>query len=78
MVKEVVNLRWVHFSVKGMLGENVRKLLDVVSSKNTYCCVLDAVTSSGILKAQQKLGVTFNPDKLGGIDFSKFSKMCSV
>ena len=36
MVKEVVNLRWVHFSVKGMLGENVRKLLDVVSSKNTY------------------------------------------
>ena len=26
--------------------------------------VLDAATSSGILKAKQKLGVTFNSDKL--------------
>ena len=36
--------------------------------------------SSGILKAKQKLGVTFNSDKLGGIDFTKFSKlsMCSA
>ena len=43
-------------------------------------CILDAVTSSGILKAKQKLGVTFNSDKLGGIDFTKFSKlsMCSA
>ena len=42
--------------------------------------VIDAVTSSGILKAKQKLGVTFNSDKLGGIDFTKFSKMsmCSA
>ena len=41
---------------------------------------LDAVTSSGILKAKQKLGVNFNSDKLGGIDFTKFSKlrMCSA
>jgi hypothetical protein len=41
---------------------------------------LAAVTSSGILKAKQKLGVTFNSDKLGGIDFTKFSKltMCSA
>ena len=33
-----------------------------------------------ILKAKQKLGVTFNSDKLGGIDFTKFSKlsMCSA
>ena len=40
---------------------------------------LDAVTSSGILKAKQ-LDVTFNSDKLGGIDFTKFSKlsMCSA
>ena len=36
---------------------------------------LDAATSSGILKAKQKLGVTFNSDKLGGIDFTKFSKL---
>ena len=36
--------------------------------------------SSGILKAKQKLGVTFNSDKLGGIDFTNFSKlsMCSA
>ena len=42
--------------------------------------LLDAVTSSGILKAKQKLGRTFNSDKLGGIDFTKFSKltMCSA
>jgi hypothetical protein len=35
---------------------------------------------SGILKAKQKLGVTFNSDKLGGINFTKFSKltMCSA
>ena len=42
--------------------------------------LLDAATSSGILKAKQKLGVTFNSDKLCGIDFTKFSKlsMCSA
>ena len=38
------------------------------------------VTSSGILKAKQKLGRTFNSDKLGGIAFTKISKltMCIV
>ena len=42
--------------------------------------ILDAVGSSGILKGKQKLGVIFNSDKLGGIDFTKFSKltMCSA
>ena len=36
--------------------------------------------SSGILKAKQKLGRTFNSDKLGGIAFTKISKltMCSA
>ena len=34
-----------------------------------------AVGSSGILKAKQKLGVTFNFDKQDVIDFMKFSKM---
>ena len=33
------------------------------------------LSSTGILKAKQKLGVTFNSDKLGGIDFTKFSKL---
>ena len=39
-----------------------------------------AVGSSEILKGKQKLGVTFNSDKLGSIDFTKFSKltMCSA
>jgi hypothetical protein len=38
------------------------------------------VELSGILKEKQKLGVTFDSDKLGGIDFTKFSKltMCSA
>ena len=41
---------------------------------------LVAVTLSGILKAKQKLGITFNSDKLGGIDFTKFSELtkCSA
>ena len=39
---------------------------------------LVAVESSGILKGKQKL--TFNSDILGGIDFTKLSKltMCSA
>ena len=42
--------------------------------------LLDAVRSSRILLGKQKLGVTFNADKLGGIDFTKFSKLsiCSA
>ena len=44
------------------------------------CYLLDAVTSSGILKAKQTLGVTFNSDKLGDTNFTKFSKltMCTA
>ena len=37
--------------------------------------LVDAATSSGILKVKQKLGVTFNFDKQDVIDFTKFSKM---
>ena len=42
--------------------------------------LLVTATSSGILKAKQKLGRTFNSDKLGGIAFTKISKltMCSA
>ena len=45
-----------------------------------FMLTLVAVTSSEILKAKQKLGVTFNSDKLGGINFTKISKltMCSA
>ena len=51
-----------------------------VGHEATYESRVDAATSSGILKAKQKLGVNFNSDKLGGIDFTKFSNltMCSV
>ena len=37
--------------------------------------LLDAVMSSEILKAKQKLGVTFNFDKQDIIDLTKISKM---
>jgi hypothetical protein len=50
-------------------------------NRNTYIrLILVAVGSSGILKGKQKLGVTFNSDKLGSIDFTKISKltMCSA
>ena len=53
-----------------------------MSKQSTNKChyILDAIGLSGILKGKQKLGVTFNSDKLGGIDFTKFSKltMCSA
>ena len=37
--------------------------------------ILDAVMWSGILKAKQKLGVTFNFNKQDVIDLTKISKM---
>ena len=42
--------------------------------------IIDAVGSSRILIGKQKIGLTFNSDKLGGNDFTKFSKltMCSA
>ena len=43
------------------------------SIKSWY--LVDAARSSGILKAKQKLGRTFDSDKLGGIAFKKNSKM---
>ena len=49
-----------------LLPEYTKKL-------NRYLLV--AVGSSGISKAKQKLGVTFNFDKQDVIDFTKFSKM---
>ena len=40
--------------------------------------LVDAVGLSGILKANQKLGVTFNFDKQDVIDFTEFSKLTHV
>ena len=58
------------------LANHLKIVLLQLVTKN--CCVsshLDAVGLSGILKAKQKLGVTFNFDKQDVIDFTKFSKM---
>ena len=52
---------------------HLRETLFDKNVKGSY--VLDAVTSSGILKAKQKLGVTFNFDNQDVIDLTKFSKM---
>ena len=53
-------------------------LLFFVSTVTQYIIV--TARSSLFLIGKQKLGVTFNSDKLGGIDFTKFSKlsMCSA
>ena len=51
------------------------RALTKYDTKKRNGSLLDAVTSSGILKAKQKLGVTFNFDKQDVIDFTKFSKM---
>ena len=42
--------------------------------------LLVVVGLSGIWKEKQKLGVTFNSDTIGGIDFKKISKLtiCSA
>ena len=52
--------------------------LHVINVREVY--LVDAATSSEILKAKQKLGRTFNSNKLGGIAFTKISKltMCSA
>ena len=51
-----------------------------VDFNEDYDYIIDAVGSSRILIGKQKLGRTFNSDKLGGIDFTKISKltMCSA
>ena len=48
--------------------------------KNLDDSEVDAVGSSRILIGKQKIGLTFNSDKLVGNDFTKFSKptMCSA
>ena len=57
------------------------KIKNIVDTHYPVCTyILDAFTTSGILKAKQKLGVTFNSDKLGDTNFTKFSKltMCTA
>ena len=57
-------------------SEKVHNYADVIYGWS----LLDAVGSSRILIGKQKIGLTLNSDKLGGNDFTKFSKltMCSA
>ena len=61
-----------------MLRVHSQTTLPIIDLPTYYLLV--AVGWSGILKGKQILGVTFNSDKLGGIDLTKFSKlnMCSA
>ena len=54
--------------------------LYTIGSFSIQVYILVTARASGILKAKQKLGRTFNSDKLGGIAFTKISKltMCSA
>ena len=62
----------------GVSADFIDAVKDCITMGGKYLIV--TVTSSGILKAKQKLGRTFNSDKIGGIDFTKISKltMCSA
>ena len=66
------------FEVKVVLGNERTLWLSAWHITTMY--ILDAVGSSRILIGKQKIGLTFNSDKLGGNDFTKFSKltMCSA
>ena len=92
-VSKYINFYNLHNQPTHPLSLNSNNQIDIVivilaflnNLTKSVCClytayILDAVTSSRILKAKQKLGVTFNSDKLAGIDFTKFSKlsMCSA
>ena len=60
--------------------KDLKKHSFMINEKTCSCpfivaYLLVAVGSSGILKGKQKKVVAFNSDKLGGIDFTKFSKL---
>ena len=62
---------------------NIVDIIETFSDMRLYPVfdyILDAIGSSRILIGKQKIGLTFNSDKLGGNDFTKFSKltMCSA
>ena len=83
-VKFCLNLRWImlFMSQQPTTDTNVEHLRDVciLNEKVPIWYTVVAARSSGILKVKQKLGRTFNSDKLGGIAFTKISKltMCSA
>ena len=62
-------------ATKAQLGPPYEWVRNRANSLQPRRYLVVAVGSSGILKAKQKLGVTFNFDKQDVIDFTKFSKM---
>ena len=56
-------------------GIKTYKLTAGYNGAHTVCTYILVAVGSGLLKRKQKLSVTFNSNKLGGIDFTKFSKM---
>ena len=74
-------LRWSVSSISTKKSKKKKELFPVpqwtifFGSRQKGDVTVVAVMSSGILKAKQKLGIIFNSDKLGGIDFTKFSKL---
>ena len=77
MCSHVIFIIYFKFWIDNGVGDGFNQFFMDISS---FWYILVAVTSSGILKAKQKLGVTFNSDELGSIDFTKISKltMCSA
>ena len=66
----------IHYLPTG--GISLHEIVILSSYNTAYSVVHPTVVSVGlseILKAKQKLGVTFNFDKQDVIDFKKFSKM---
>ena len=57
------------YFVNRIRQENKIKTELSVSLDFKFRSVLVTVTLSGIMKAKQKLGRTFNSDKIGGISF---------
>jgi hypothetical protein len=66
-------------AIKEGLAKALKKVVHIQIAP-PYDNKIVVIGLSGILKGKQKLGVTFNSDKLGGIDFTKVSKltMCSA
>ena len=70
----------IHSKSNFLLTQHQRNTITKLTNKFagkffTNTALLVTAMSSGILKAKQKLGRTFNSDKLGGIAFTKISKL---
>ena len=65
----------IHLVTRILVPEKPRVMRKPRNAGTRCMYIVVAVGLSGILKAKQKLGVTFNFNKQDVIDFTKFSKM---